>query len=166
MAVTRWPDVVTALVSLMQATTGYRAPEAYGLGCPVYDGPVFTGTGHMGSDPELLLVGWAPSDESGVTRQEPFAVAANTRPRDEEGQVACQVIVNSGDDLATVRARAFEILGDVETLTRTNPDLGLGSASGFRWAKCPGQVRITQTAHTQGYTVQLDFDVTYKARLP
>jgi hypothetical protein len=168
MASTRWPDVITALVTLMRATSGYRAPTVPGTGVPVYDGPQAAVEGAH-TEPRSLIIGWRPqSDQAGESEQIVEVLAATTRPRTEDGAVWCTASAESGDSdgLATVRGQAFAILADVETLTRTNPDLSLGSASGFRWAHAPSQVAVTQLATSQGMACQLVFSITYKARIP
>ena len=163
MATSRLDDVINALLSLLRAETGYRAPSTEGTGVPVFDGPEVAGDRF--TEPQLIIVGDSPAGGAATFEQVGVTMAATTRPRDETGTVYVSAIANDGNTPAEARASALALVATVETLVRTNPDLGLGSGSGFRWVGSPTSVDLTQTAHPNGFTAQLDFSLTYMARL-
>lgn len=163
MATSRWADVVNQLVALMRLTSGYREPIIPGTGRPVYDGPEFPGSDYA-TEPEGLIIGWSSGDEGGVGTQSPIVMAANVNPRDEEATVRCLAWAAYGDDMNNTRASAFSILADVETLLRTDSDLSLTSSSGFRHATV-SSFRVRQRGTTNGFVVEIEFDVTFTARL-
>lgn len=160
MATVRWPEVVDALVALLRAETGYRAPLSPGSGVPVYDGP--QADSDVLTEPSALVIGWSPGNDAGEIRLEPRGATA-ARTRDEASRVRCVAVASSGN-MKAARDAAFAILATVETVTRTNPDLGLGSASGFK-ESIPTDYEVRQTGHSQGYTCQVDFSLDYTAFL-
>lgn len=164
MATSRLGDVIDALVTLLRAETGFRAPDTESDDIPVYDGPEAS-EGDMHTEPRLVIVGYSPAGGAATFEQVGVTMAAGTRPRDETGTVYFSLIVNNGDTVAAARAAVLEMCAPLETLVRTNPDLGLGSASGFRWISSPTAADLSQTAHPNGCTAQIDLSLTYTARL-
>ena len=153
-------DVANALTSLMQARPGYRAPTTPGTSVPVFNGPTREADEH--TDP-VLFIGWSSGDDAGSFSQDFGPINAVTRARDEEGQIVCTAVGNSGDNQAAADAAAFQMLTDVESLTRTNPDLGLSSSTGFRQAWGPVDARWSRPTGN-GWQCRIEFTVRYRAR--
>lgn len=138
MAVTRWPDVVNALIDRMRATAGYRTPAADGVDLSkvlVLDGPEVEMTGDIDADRFLIVGGTIEDEQEGLSGQSFATIGA--RARDEEGDVICNAVAQLGgvelpdsgiavprDTVRSLRTAAFGILADVENELRVNPDLG------------------------------------------
>jgi hypothetical protein len=167
MAVTRWPDVVAALITLMRATAGYRDPSAYGSEIPVYD------SFGIGRDEQpvdaYLVIAWAGDPDSledgGDSGQGIATLGNNTR--DEKGTVRCRAVGQYGTgagriDPTAARATAFAVMGAVETLLRGNPTLGIVAP---RMLARIGQIESIQQWANEGPCCALTFTVTYDTRI-
>jgi hypothetical protein len=168
MASTQWASVALAATSLMRGTAGYRSPEAAGTGIPVFFGPEYGITADRAST--WLSIAWSgdpdlPQPAGGVT-QDPATLAAGTRPRDETGQIHCRACVQNGEtgDAAFEAATlaAYQVVADVEALTRTNPTLGMAQPT-MLWAFVTADAPILQ--FQGGPVAAVDFTLTYQARL-
>lgn len=112
MATSTIPAAIDALVTLLAA----------GLtGVSVHDGPAVTSdyTDH-------LSVGYSGRENPEVVSFEQTAagIQRGNHPRDEVFFVACLINSTGEDVMRTRRARAFEILANVETVLRSNLSLG------------------------------------------
>lgn len=164
---TRWAAVMDALVSLSRGMTGYRDPGAAvsaGLR-PVFDSILVGGTEDHAS--ELLVVGWSGdptrTEDAGESGQ--ATATLGNRGRDESGRIKCLAQAWSGavEDVAAVRGAAFDVLGDVEELLRTNPTLGLDQAW-MRQAELGEGTRV-ELQQISGVRCRVEFSVTYRARI-
>lgn len=169
MTTTAWPQVVDALVAVMRATTGYQAPGATGSGIPVYDGPEMLLSEDRPS--VLLVVGWsgdsANLDEPGSAGESSTVMAATTRPKDEDGKVACRAIAQIGDGEIggpkSARDLAFAVVDDVRAALRVGASAPTLGVSTVRWAQIT-EHRMSQWLN-RGPVCQVDFTVSYKARI-
>lgn len=109
MATSAVPGAVSALLAIAQAAAGFE-------GVPITDGPP---TGDM-ADQEFVAIGWQPDSEESVQITQVFAYAG-ARSRDEEFSILCWIDTWTGDaDVSARRARAFELLGVLETAIRAS----------------------------------------------
>lgn len=112
MVTSRVPAAVTALLDILRAAPSLDDVD-------IVDGPPTVDL----TDPDRIYIGWQPDGGAAVGLQQDFN-AAGARTRDESFVIAGYVESRAGDtDMALVRARAFEILGVVETeLRATNTE--------------------------------------------
>jgi hypothetical protein len=179
MNVTRWPVVLYALVDVMRATTGFRAPgadvsESLVL---VLDGPEFQMTADTGD--VYLMVGGVIDDETTSGDAGQNLAVMGTRARDEDGTVWCQAVAQLGgvflqdsglavgvpqDTWRTLTATCFAVVGAVETACRTDPGLGI---AGTPFIVCEiGRVEAPRRYFTDsGAVVSCVFGVDYRARI-
>jgi hypothetical protein len=167
MAVTRWPDVVDALVALMRVWPGYRAPDAYGSEIPVFDS-FAVGLSEQPVD-RYLVIAW-PGDPSSLEDQGDSAQTIATtgnNTRDEKTSVRCRAVAQYGHgaglmDPSPVRRAAFGVMGDVENLLRGNPTLGI-TAPRMR-ALIDRTLSVQQFAN-EGPVCAITFSVIYDTRI-
>ena len=164
MATTRWAAVVDALVTAMRATSGYRAPTTDSTSIPVYDSLEWATTGDIPGS--YMVVAWPgdPDDggwsAAGTTSQD-FGPMGTNRPRDESGEVVVRIVAQTGDmPPATARSAAQTMLGDLETVLRAAPTLGLSGV----WScfVVPAEWRMY---YAEGAVCDLIVTVSYEARL-
>jgi hypothetical protein len=155
MATSRVPAAIDALVSILGAAPGLD-------GVSVIDGPPTVDQ----ADADYLYVGWQPEGETAAELTQDFN-AAGARTRDEEFTIRCTIDCWTGDsDVATVRARAFELLGVVEDTIRASgaqpaaPTLG----GAVLWAHLT-QGLLQQANTDQGVRARLWFSVSCRARI-
>lgn len=149
MTTSRWPSIVDALLAAFAATDAAL----------VLDGP--NGTADVATD--YVVVGGTedPDDDAGEFDQDWRGLGA--KARQETGTVTCAVLAATGDDdIPTTRARAFEILGQLETAARTDPTLGAAINSG--WLHVTNG-RASQRRNANGAYVRIVFTVSYSARI-
>lgn len=179
MATSVWAQVVDALVDLMRAQAGYRAPgadadEALVLVC---DGPEVAMTGD-GAD-RLLVIGGSiePDDEPGISGQS-SATATGARSRDEIGAITCNAISQTGGlelpdasrvvpppTVRSLRADAFGVLAAVETVLRANPTLGFTNLAHMR-AEIGSRMVVQQYLTDDGGAVcSVVFSIDFAARI-
>ena len=110
---TKWPSIVTALVTLWQAAAG--PTDA------VYDGPPVT------TDIPLrwVTVGWA-EDDAGVTSGSPRRMQVyDGATWGEQGTVECEIVAQSEyPDLAAVRAQAWTFFDVLTAAVEADRTLG------------------------------------------
>jgi hypothetical protein len=166
-ASTQWAAVALAATTLMRATAGYRSPEGAGTGVPVFFGPEYGITGDRAFS--WLSIAWSgdpdlPAPAGGV-EQTPGPISPQ-RPRDERGEIRCRACVQNGEtgDAAFEAATlaAYQIVADVEALTRTNPTLGLAQPT-MKWLFLTAGAPILQ--FQGGPVAAVDFTLTYETRL-
>jgi len=98
---------------------------------------------------------------AGAARQQRGPISSTVRPRDEVGQIAVRMKATSRST-GDAQARLEQILGALETLLRTNPTLGGGSALNMAQI-----IEILDPVVDQDETtwVQLDATIEYQARI-
>jgi hypothetical protein len=166
-----------ALVDAMRAVPGYRGPdEAISGEITVYDGPEvdipeehprrYLVIGHSGDD---------QPESPGGAGQSIIALAAGTRPSEENGTLRCLAVCQSGeaslsaDTVRTVRGEAYALLAAVDAVCRgasPGPTLGINPAAGngqLLWALVTDH-RVNQLI-ADGAVCWIDFTITYKARI-
>lgn len=150
----RVPAAVDALVALCRASPALAGVE-------IVDGPPIIDL----ANPDVIFIGWQPSDGTAVTFAQDFN-AAGARTRDEEFGITCYAEAHSGDtDITARRVRAFELLAAVETALRatdaapTAPTLN----GAVLWAHLTAGT-VTQ-AQSQGALVGVEFTVSCRARI-
>src|SRR5512146_374782 len=109
------PATIDALVTILSGSTAMQAlTQPNGRTVKVIDGPP---TEDIALD-DFLAVGWSGSEDQGAESVQTFN-SAGARTRDEDLVIAGVIDVWSGDDtFATVRTRAFQILGVLEAELR------------------------------------------------
>lgn len=118
------------------------------------------------SEPDRLYVGWSSGAEQAAEIQQDFAYAGSRR-RDESAELACYLETREGSgDMAWCRARAFELLGVVETVLRaTDADPTAPTLRGsVLWAELAAGALI-QEQSTEGAYAGLAFTVRVRARI-
>jgi hypothetical protein len=155
MATSALPGAINSLLEILRVQSGLD-------GVDIIDGPPVDDI----ATSDFLAVGWPGSDEQGAEAVQDFN-AAGARTRDEDFTIVSVIDVWSGDDgFATVRARAFEILGVVEQAIRAtgaNPDApNLNGA--VLWAHLT-RTQLRQYFTDQGARVALGFSVSCHARI-
>ncbi|MCZ0207901.1 hypothetical protein OZK63_21040 [Streptomyces sp. UMAF16] len=155
MATSALPRAITALLDALRTAGGLD-------GVDIIDGPPVDDI----ATTDFLAVGWTGSEDQAAESVQDFN-GAGARTRDEDLTIACVIDVWSGDDVfATVRERAFEILGVVEMVIRAT-----GSApeaptlnGAVLWAQLT-RTQLRQYFTDQGARVALGFTVTCHARI-
>lgn len=160
----RLPYVIDGLVAALRATTGYRDPETALPGIPVFDGPEYGITADRAFT--WLCVGWSGDpdtpEDAGDAGQ--VIAALGNRQREETGAIRLRAVSSSGDrDMKACRDAAFAVMGTVEQLCRTTPQLGLDPAW-MREAQIADRYRLRQS-YDSGAVFELDFTVGYRARI-
>lgn len=139
--------VIPTLQSLLQARAGLS-------GVAITDGP---------AEPSLMqreeLIQILDADGHQSVR----ALNATTQPRNEEYDLALciSVIGETRSDQATLRARAFALLAEIEAQLRSDPHLGLVNVS----AAIVGKIKYTPRASDMQRESAIDFDIHVEARL-
>jgi hypothetical protein len=157
------PAAIDALVSILGASSALQAlGVASDRAVKVIDGPP---TDDIALD-DFLAIGWSGGEDQGAESVQDFN-SAGARTRDEDLAIAGVVDVWSGDDtFSAVRARAFQILGVVETelrATNSSPEAPtLGGA--VLWAHLT-RTQLRQYFTDQGARVALGFTVSCHARI-
>ncbi|MBK6347265.1 MAG: hypothetical protein QG671_1780 [Actinomycetota bacterium] len=149
MAPATWPAAYAAILSALRAA----------LDVPVLDADDDLGAG--GDLRAAVVLGTDTGDEGrcGVFAQEYHDLGA-TATRDDIGTIDAQVFAQSGgDDLAPLRAAAFDALADVESALRSGITLGVASA--LRIELSGGDVFQGRTE--DGTFVEVRFQLTYTA---
>lgn len=148
MTAPRFGAVIDALVTLVGTTSAQE----------VYDGPPNTTTAAT----DYVVIGGTedPDDEPSSFDQNWNGLGRNGKV--ETGEITCAILVGTGDDdVKTVRDRALEILGEVETAVRDDPSLG-GVLTGG-WCQVSGG-RHVQRRNSQGLYVRVLFTVAYQTK--
>jgi hypothetical protein len=162
MATSAIPGAIDALVSILSASTALAALSQDGRTVKVLDGPP---TGDIALD-DYLAVGWSGSDDQGAEAVQDFN-SAGARTRNEDIAISGVIDVWSGDDtFATVRARAFQILGVLETelrATNASPEAPTLNHA-VLWAHLT-RTQLRQYFTDQGARVALGFTVSCHARI-
>lgn len=139
--------VIDALVDAFDALT-----------CPVFDGPPNT----QERLPVAVIVGYDGVSEEGRVGgfAQQYAHLGLAAQRDESGDVICAVWAQSGDaDYATLRARVSDVVGQIQTLLRADPTLGLDWVARVELAG--GDM---YAGDADGNAVRLTFRLTYESR--
>lgn len=172
MSATTWGAVVDALVTTMDARSGYRG---------AWDSSQAGGTillldsvevGLIGDRIGTFLVIAFPGDpevsaEAGRSSQV-VATLGTARRREEEGTVRCLAVDQRGDVgsgvAAASRAAALGVLDDVDAELRANPTLGLVPMYAHVQARIGGLPSI-RTFLASGVVTWVEFDVIFSARI-
>jgi hypothetical protein len=148
----------------MRAQAGYRDPESATSGIPVFDGPEYGITGDNADT--WLCVGWSgdpDAPQSGASASQTIATLGN-RSREEIGSINLRAMSQKGDrDIQARRNAAFAVMGDLETLLRNDPLIGL-SPLWMREAQIGERYSIEQR-FDGGAQFTLDFVIFYRARI-
>lgn len=155
MATSAVPPALAALVDILQSS-----PDLSGV--QVSDGPPEE---DLDAD-DLVVVGWQPGAESAVEITQDFAYAG-ARTRDENFLILCYLDSGTGDtDIATRRARAYDLLAVVENALRatqaapTAPTLN----GTVLWAHLV-QAALMQQRTENGTQVGINFSIACRARI-
>ncbi|MEU1275335.1 hypothetical protein [Streptomyces sp. NPDC005799] len=115
---------------------------------------------------DIIAIGWVPDNDQAAELTQTFN-AAGARTRDEDFAISGVVDVWSGDtDFTFVRARVFELLGELEQrlrATNTNPEAPTLNGA-VLWAHLTAGV-LRQYFAEQGVRAALTFTVTCHARI-
>lgn len=158
------PSVVNALVTVLRAATGFKAPTETGSDVPVFNGTVVGG----GSMTSAVIVGGDGSD--GVQRPVRFTSEWHDLNRTllESGQVQCVAVVWSGDANPDVysdqRGTAFATLTAVDGAIRGLPASTALSVAQVEWCRISSGECI-QYPFNKGTRTDLQFTVDYQAVL-
>ncbi|MEU1478886.1 hypothetical protein [Streptomyces sp. NPDC005760] len=154
MATSAVPAAITQLLALL------RDPPIEGA--EVIDGPPTTDVNTQ----DVIVVGWMPDGDQAAELQQEFN-SAGARTRDETFAITGWIDVWSGDsNFATVRARVFELLGEIEQrlrATNTSPEAPTLNGA-VLWAELAAGV-LRQSYTDQGARAALGFTVTCHARI-
>lgn len=179
MTATRWPDVVDALVDLMRAQPGYRAPGVESLdaaGVLVLDGPEVELT-EDASFVVLIIGGTVDvSDVDDIGESGQAIVTIGGLQRDDSGEVVCQVISQVGSleldepgwtadrsTARTVRRAAFDVVDTVDSAIKADPTLGLPMPTQVNLASSRLEPRQYQSE--AGAVCAVTFRVAFKTRV-
>lgn len=146
--------------SIAQLLNILRTPAIDGV--DVIDGPPTEDVNTQ----DFIAVGWVPDGDQAAELQQNFN-AAGARTRDEDFAITGWIDVWSGDtDFATVRARVFQLLGEIEQRIRaTGPNPEAPTLNGaVLWAHLTSGV-LRQSHTDQGVRAALSFAVTCHARI-
>ncbi|MFI8294438.1 hypothetical protein ACIGCZ_00675 [Streptomyces nigra] len=149
------PGAITALLSILSEDPGLHDVA-------VIDGPPTRDVATQ----DFLAVGWSGGEAQDAEITQNFN-AAGARTRDEDFAVACVIDVWSGSDgFATIRSRAFQILGVVEQAIRaTGPNPDAPTLNGaVMWAHLT-RASLRQYSTDQGTRAALSFTVSCHARI-
>ena len=149
MAPATWPAAYAAILATLRAA----------LDVPVMDADDDLGAG--GDLRAAVVLGTDTGDEGrcGVFTQE-YHDLGSVATRDDIGSIDAQVFAQSGnDDLAVLRAAAFDVLADVESALRSSVTLGVASA--IRIELAGGDVFQGRTE--DGAFVEVRFQLAYTA---
>lgn len=162
MATSAVPAAIDALVSILSASTALEALATDGRTVKVLDGPP---TDDVAVD-DFLAIGWSGGEDQGAESEQEFN-SAGARTRNEDLLIAGVIDVWSGDDgFATVRARAYQILGVLEQelrATNTSPEAPTLNGT-MLWAHLT-RTQLRQYFTDQGARVALGFTVSCHARI-
>lgn len=151
MATSTVPAVLDAMVTLFAA--GLTEVD-------VSDGPAV-----VDNYPDKLAVGYSGRENSEVVTgdQNAAGIQRGNHPRDEVYFVSCLINSTGGDVMSTRRARAFEILANVEAVLRA--DSSLGGAVGSSGTAQVADFALLQDLSEPGMFAGLLFRVRVKARI-
>jgi hypothetical protein len=156
MATSAVPDAIANLLAILRAR-----PELQ-TGVLVFDGPPTDDV----SREDVIAVGWSPDGDQAAEIVQNFN-AAGARTRDEDFTIDGWIDTWIGDpDIATVRARAFELFGVLEQAVRasgSNPEAPTLNGA-VLWAHVTRGV-LRQPFTSQGARAALGFTVTCRARI-
>jgi hypothetical protein len=179
MVASRWPQVVDVLVDMMRAQPGYRSPtaEASADSVLVLDGLEIDLTSDDGADVMLVIGGRSDTSATadiGIAGQS-LATLGPGMTRDDNGEVVCQIIVQSGalelldpeisvprNTLRLMRSLAFSVLDTFDAALRAAPTLGIAAPRMI--AHIGSRIEPQQFQSAQGPIVLVTFSVTYSTR--
>lgn len=154
MATSAVPNAITQLLALLRDPPIENAD--------VIDGPP---TDDVNTQ-DLIVIGWVPDGDQAAELQQSWN-AAGARTRDETFAITGWIDVWSGDtDFAVVRARVFELLGEIEQRLRATglkPEAPTLNGA-VQWAELASGV-LRQSHTEQGVRAALSFAVTCHARI-
>jgi hypothetical protein len=164
---TQWLNVATALTKQLRDLQGYRSPDSSAQGVPVFFGPEPDLTSQRLTS--LLCIGWSGDPDTpssaGSAQYDPAALDIS-RPRDELGTISCRAIAQTGNSsdsaIFETCTAAYQLLHDVDRLTRLNPTLGL-PANTVQWCFVENSQPMLMSAG--GSVAIIDFSLQYRARL-
>lgn len=140
--------VIPALQTLLQARAGLT-------GVSITEGPAEPA---LRDRKELIQILDATGDQT------VHALNRVTQPRQEEYDlnVLISVVAATRSKQATIRARAFALLAEVEAQLRSDPSLGI---AGQVYSSIVGHIAYTTRANDQDRESAIDFNVHVVARL-
>lgn len=163
-----WNRAVRALRDQLAAQPGYRLPTSTAVGgITVYAGP----PANTADPGDYVAFGFVDDTTDAGDFTQRSAALATTRPREEEAQIRCVASSSGGDrDPLVVLDAAWAAMAGVEDLIRTvDPTLGLQGAGGGQLqqfiAQFRGNGRVRWPKTTRGVRCDVEFTITYKARL-
>jgi len=183
MARSQWPVVLYALVDLLRAQSGFRAPltpstTSSESSVLVLDGPEHMLTADQGA--LLLVIGGSIDDPKASGNAQQANGPIGNRARDETGTVLCQAIAQIGgvnlsvprlatsvpqDTWRSLTLAAFAIVGTVEDVLRLDPTAGITTP--LRRMECQvGQIDAPDRYLTStGGAVSVLFGIDYLTRI-
>jgi len=154
MATSAVPAAITQLLAILQDPPIDKVD--------VFDGPPTVDVNTQ----DIIAIGWVPDNDQAAELTQNFN-AAGARTRDEDFAIAGCIDVWSGDtDFALVRARVFELLGEIEQRLRaTDANREAPTLNGaVLWAHLTAGV-LRQYFAEEGARAALTFTVTCHARI-
>lgn len=155
MQTSRVPAAVDALLEILRAAPGLAEVR-------IIDGPP---PSTNLTERHRLYIGYQPDGEAAVTMTQQFA-NAGARGRDENFSIGCYAESRAGDkDMAIVRNRVFDTVGEVEIALRATNELPEAPTLNgtVQWANLTTG-DLTQTTES-GSLAGLAFTVTCRARI-
>jgi hypothetical protein len=158
-------DVVTGLVTVARAATGFRAPTESGSDVPVFDGAIVSGS----SVGTAVVIGGTGEPDG---PQRPVRFQSGWHDLDltleERGTVQCSIVVWSGDanpdTFADQRAAAFAVLEDLDTALRSYTGSLDAGVTRVLWTVLSGG-ELLQGVTSKGTRTNLQFGIDYYAYL-
>ena len=162
--------MVDAVVASWRALPGYRAPTDSTSGVTVFDGPEVLLSSEAPSS--YVIVGYGGEDDMDagdssddmLTSDVSVRALATTSPKEEDGQVECLAVYQSGDeDVSAARSAVVTIGSAVDAALRSAPQLGLiPDGTQLLWTQVTGVA--LRTYLRGGVVAKLRFTLSYKAR--
>lgn len=160
------PSVVNALVTVLRAASGFKAPTESGGDVPVFSGTVVGG----GSMASAVIIGGDGAPGEDIQRPVEWASDWHDLNRTllEQGQVQCAAVVWSGDANVDVYAdqltAAFAVLNAVDTAIRGVPAATALGVAQVQWCRTSGG-QVIQHPFNKGTRTALQFTIDYEAVL-
>lgn len=172
MTETRLGQVIDALVNGLGATTGFRPSfsEEYATATTVWDGPEWQVVEDHGAGGNVVIGYSGPRGARSASATSTWAagpIAGTNRPREEVTQVNCFATAQRHGTPRGARNEAIAIVSAVAAFCRSDPSLGIntsGTIGGVSTLTSLTAGSIVQFAD-RGFTCEIDFTITYKARV-
>jgi len=151
MAITALPNLITAIVAALKASSGLSDVTIYdGIEIDSSDPVNWISIGHDGSDDGQVVAANVRNEYKALGAKSMF----------EDGSINCTLSAWTGDtDLSTCRTSAYDLLSKIDTVIRLDPSFsGAVLYSGLE------NHTPTYLQTNQGAAVQINFTISYRAR--